>query len=86
MKTKKKSNRKAETVNIYLEIAKNVIEILAFAITIIKSLGNWFPNSLLHCTTYKEEQEMEILQKVKTILDVIVIVLGIALLVIWLVK
>lgn len=29
---------------------------------------------------------MEILQKVKTILDVIVIVLGIALLVIWLVK
>lgn len=40
MKTKKKSNRKAETVNIYLEIAKNVIEILAFAITIIKSLGN----------------------------------------------
>ena len=40
MKTNKKSNRKAETVNIYLEIAKNVIEILAFAITIIKSLGN----------------------------------------------
>ncbi|WP_337929810.1 hypothetical protein [Holdemanella sp.] len=40
MKAKKKSNRKAETVNIYLEIAKNVIEILAFAITIIKSLGN----------------------------------------------
>lgn len=40
MKTKKKSNRKAETVNIYLEIAKNVIEIIAFAITIIKSFGN----------------------------------------------
>lgn len=36
----KKSNRKAETVNVYLEIAKNVIEILAFTITIIKSLGN----------------------------------------------
>lgn len=36
----KKSNQKIETANIYLEIAKNVIEILAFAITIIKSLGN----------------------------------------------
>mgnify|MGYP007114937734 CR=1 FL=1 len=40
MKTKKKSNQKAEKVSVYLEIAKNVIEILAFAITIIKSLGN----------------------------------------------
>ena len=74
----KKSNHKAETVNIYLEIAKNVIEILAFAII----------NSLLFTSLYhiKGGQEMEILQKVKTILDVIVIVLGIALLVIWLVK
>lgn len=40
MKTKKKSNRKAETVNIYLEIAKNVIEIIVLIITFIKSLGN----------------------------------------------
>lgn len=40
MKAKKKSNQKIETANIYLEIAKNVIEIIAFAITIIKSFGN----------------------------------------------
>lgn len=40
MKTNKKSNRKAETVNIYLEIAKNVIEIIVLIITFIKSLGN----------------------------------------------
>lgn len=39
-KINKKSNRKAERANTYLEIAKNVIEIIAFAITIIKSLGN----------------------------------------------
>lgn len=36
----KKSNQKAEKVSAYLEIAKNVIEIIAFTITIIKSLGN----------------------------------------------
>lgn len=40
MKTKKKSNHKAETVNIYLEIAKNVIEIIVLIITFIKSLGD----------------------------------------------
>lgn len=40
MKTNEKSNQKIETANIYLEIAKNVIEIVAFAITIIKSFGN----------------------------------------------
>ena len=40
MKTNKKSNQKIETANIYLEIAKNVIEIIAFAIKIIKSFGN----------------------------------------------
>lgn len=36
----KKSNRKAETVNIYLEIAKNVIEIIVYTIAFIKGLGN----------------------------------------------
>lgn len=36
----KKSNRKAEQVNIYLEIAKNVIEIIVYTIAFIKSLGN----------------------------------------------
>lgn len=41
----KKSNHKAERVNIYLEIAKNVIEIIVLTITFIKSLGNWFPSS-----------------------------------------
>ena len=40
MKAKKKSNHKVEIANTYLEIAKNVIEIVAFTITIIKSLGN----------------------------------------------
>lgn len=45
MKTKKKSNQKIETANIYLEIAKNVIEIIVLIITFIKSLGNWFPSS-----------------------------------------
>ena len=45
MKTKKKSNQKIETANIYLEIAKNVIEIIVLTITFIKSLGNWFPSS-----------------------------------------
>ena len=40
MKTNKKSNRKAETANIYLEIAKNVIEIIVYTIAFIKSLGN----------------------------------------------
>lgn len=40
MKAKKKSNHKVEIANTYLEIAKNVIEIIAFTITIIKSLGN----------------------------------------------
>ena len=46
MKTKKKSNHKAETVNIYLEIAKNVIGLIVALITFIKSLGNSFPSSL----------------------------------------
>lgn len=41
----KKSNHKAERVNIHLEIAKNVIEIIVLIITFIKSLGNWFPSS-----------------------------------------
>ena len=45
MKTKKKSNHKAERANIYLEIAKNVIELIVALITFIKSLGNWFPSS-----------------------------------------
>jgi hypothetical protein len=36
----KKGNHKAERVNIYLEIAKNVIEIIVLIITFIKSLGN----------------------------------------------
>lgn len=45
MKANKKSNRKAETANIYLEIAKNVIEIIVYTIAFIKSLGNWFPSS-----------------------------------------
>lgn len=40
MKTKKKSNQKIETANIYLEIAKNVIELIVAIITFIKSLGN----------------------------------------------
>lgn len=40
MKANKKSNRKAETANIYLEIAKNVIEIIVYTIAFIKSLGN----------------------------------------------
>ena len=45
MKTNKKRNRKAEQANIYLEIAKNVIELILAIITFIKSLGNWFPSS-----------------------------------------
>ena len=40
MKANKKSNRKAEQANIYLEIAKNVIEIIVYTIAVIKSLGN----------------------------------------------
>jgi hypothetical protein len=40
MKTKKKSNQKIETANIYLEIAKNVIGLIVAIITFIKSLGN----------------------------------------------
>lgn len=40
MKANKKSNRKAEHANIYLEIAKNVIEIIVLIITFIKSLGD----------------------------------------------
>ncbi len=36
----KKSNRKAETVNINLEIAKDVIELIVALIIFIKSLGN----------------------------------------------
>jgi hypothetical protein len=40
MKTNEKSNHKAERANIYLEIAKNVIEIIVLIITFIKSLGN----------------------------------------------
>lgn len=40
MKAKKKSNQKIETANIYLEIAKNVIELIVALITFIKSLGN----------------------------------------------
>ena len=40
MKANKKRNRKAERANIYLEIAKNVIEIIVLIITFIKSLGN----------------------------------------------
>nr|DAE60614.1 MAG TPA: hypothetical protein [Caudoviricetes sp.] len=40
MKANKKSNRKAERANIYLEIAKNVIEIIVLIITFIKSLGD----------------------------------------------
>ena len=36
----KKSNHKAERVNIYLEIAKNVIGLIVAIITFIKSLGN----------------------------------------------
>ena len=40
MKANKKSNHKAEQANIYLEIAKNVIEIIVYTIAFIKSLGN----------------------------------------------
>lgn len=36
----KKSNQKAEKVSVYLEIAKNVIEIIVYTIAFIKSLGN----------------------------------------------
>lgn len=40
MKANKKRNRKAEQANIYLEIAKNAIELIVAIITFIKSLGN----------------------------------------------
>lgn len=40
MKTNKKRNHKVERANIYLEIAKNVIELIVALITFIKSLGN----------------------------------------------
>lgn len=40
MKTNKKSNRKVKRANTYLEIAKNVIELIVALITLIKSLGN----------------------------------------------
>lgn len=42
----KKSNRKVDNVKFYLEIAKDVIELIVALITFIKSLGNWFPSSL----------------------------------------
>lgn len=46
MKTKKKSNRKAEQANIYLEIAKNVIEIIVYTIAfIISDLIDTYRNS-----------------------------------------